>query len=546
MTINSNAIIATSIAALAIYNENVEPPIGVAKDAAFLISAYRDVIMPAVRTEAIKLGVPEKEVDALAPVMSLICDSSDMVSMVLKGTPMADIYKELTDNEIQHDDLLMNIKAMHITPHSSKGTFMTEPTADEPTAAVVSAIEIPASHSAAINAVLSGATGGKVNDINAIFRNNAVLESELAAAKGEITKLAMAATRVAIPTTGTTAGPTGPLTFNVVNKQASDIFKDGSGRRAAGLSFDVPTLEWKDAAGNVVEHPEVPTIDPNYDFDTTQILQFLTAMQLNMNTWLFGHTGTGKSTFVEQVAARIGWPVTRINLDSNLERADLVGQVTLVNEGGTTTTKFEEGILPRAMQRPGFFLMDEIDAGRPDILFVVQRALENKGLMLTEDGGRIVQPHPLFRFTATANTRGQGDEYGMYQGTKTMNASMIDRFTGFIEFKYMDAKREAALLRKICPALDPKRAQDFAQFAADVRTAFVKAEVYNTISPRGLFTMANTYCTFTGMAGAGGKPMPEDVALGMAMNMSVLNKVTNDTSQKFKEIASRIFKASTK
>ena len=109
-------------------------------------------------------------------------------------------------------------------------------------------------------------------------------------------------------------------------------------------------------------------------------MQFLTGLLFGMNQWLFGHTGSGKTTFAEQVCARIGWPVTRINLDSNLERADLVGHITLSESNGTTVSVYEEGILPRAMQRPGVLLMDEMDAGRPDILFVVQRALENKGL----------------------------------------------------------------------------------------------------------------------------------------------------------------------
>ena len=546
--LSSDTILSTSLAILAAYKDEVGAPIGVTVDEKFLKHIYTSTVVPSINEHCVNsLEMPADQVDALSPVMSLIAESTDAVKDIISGKSLDEILVALSLGSSKPDGDLYNlVHTSAIKPLITKeSAFMTEETTST-TEATPSAIEIPASHSAAINAVLSGATGGKINDINAIFRTNAQLEHELATTKSELTKMAMAATRAVVPTEGTTAGPTGPLTFKVVSKQAADLFKDGSGRRAAGLAFDVPTLEWFDDAGNAVTHPEVPDVDPNYDFDTAQVLQFLTGMNLSMNTWLFGHTGTGKSTFVEQVASRIGWPVTRINLDSNLERADLVGQVTLINDGGTTTTKFEEGILPRAMQRPGFFLMDEIDAGRPDILFVVQRALENKGLMLTEDGGRIVKPHPLFRFTATANTRGQGDEYGMYQGTKTMNASMIDRFTAFIEFGYMDVKRETALLRKVCPALDPKRAQDFSQFAADVRNAFTKGEVYSTISPRGLFTLAHTYCTFTGMTGAGGKPMPEDAALGMALRMSILNKVTNDTAQKFKEIASRIFKVASK
>jgi cobaltochelatase CobS len=161
--------------------------------------------------------------------------------------------------------------------------------------------------------------------------------------------------------------------------------------------------------------------------------------------------------------------------------------------------------------------MDEIDAGRPDILFVVQRALESKGLMLTEYNGRIINPHPLFRFTATANTRGQGDEYGMYSGTRTMNAAMVDRFTAFIEFEYMNPKEESALLQKMTPSLDPSMADKMCQFAKEVRSAFSKGEVYSTISPRGLSVFADSYMTFVCQG------TPNDAAFTLAMHLSILN-----------------------
>jgi len=177
----------------------------------------------------------------------------------------------------------------------------------------------------------------------------------------------------------------------------------------------------------------------------------------------------------------------------------------------------------------------EIDAGRPDILFSLQKALESKGLTLTEDNHRIINPHPLFRFAATANTRGQGDEYGMYAGTRAMNASMLDRFPSFIEFTYMTAAREAALLMALVPALAKDMADKMAQFATEVRNAFSKGEVYNTISPRGLSKLADCYATFTAYG------TPDNVAFQMAMSMTILNKVTNDTRQKFIELAQRTF-----
>src|SRR5690606_15658140 len=150
-----------------------------------------------------------------------------------------------------------------------------------------------------------------------------------------------------------------------------------------------------------------------------------------------------------------------------------------------TVTKFTEGTLPRAMQRPGFLLVDEIDAGRPDILFVLQRALEGNGLMLTEDNGRIIKPHPLFRFAATANTRGQGDESGVYSGVRAMNGAMLDRFPVFIEFDYIEADREAHLLTNKNPTLHKDIAGMMTQFAKEVRIAFKNGELFQPVTPRG-------------------------------------------------------------
>ena len=390
----------------------------------------------------------------------------------------------------------------------------------------------------AINSLLAAASKGKVNDIAAILHERDQLADTLGTTKSELAAALMKARAPHVPSTGKVTVAAGELTYEVVEVPAKSVFTSANGKSTKstkGLAFNIPTLVWKDASGNVVTHPEVPDVDENYDFDAVKLLQVLTGLTLGMNQWLFGHTGTGKTTFIEQVAARIGWPCLRINLDANLERADIVGHVALTEKGGTTITKFEEGILPHAMQRPGFLIMDEIDAGRPDILFCVQKALESKGLTLTEDNYRLVTPHPLFRFAATANTRGQGDEYGMYQGTRTMNASLIDRFSSFIEFGYMKPDRESALLIKLVPALAKDVADKMSQFAAEVRSAFSKGEVYNTVSPRGLSKLAECYATFTGLGTS------DDQAFQLAMDMTILNKVTNDTRQKFVELAARTF-----
>lgn len=415
---------------------------------------------------------------------------------------------------------------------------MTATTSTSASVAPIDKTVIESAFAMGINSLLTAGTKGKFTDINEVLEILANSTADAANLKAEVIKLATAASRPVVPKTGTdaTVASMGPLTYEVVNIAANEIFKDSAGNKPKNLTIEIPTLVWKNAAGDVVQHPECPVIDNNYLFNLPQVFQYLIALTSGMNTWAFGHTGTGKSTFIEQVAARIGWPVSRINLDSNLERADLVGHTTLKQDAGATVTQFEEGLLPRAMQRPGIFLMDEIDAGRPDILFVVQRALENKGLMLTEDGGRLVQPHPLFRFAATANTRGQGDEYGMYAGTRAMNASLIDRFTAFIEFDYMTPENESKLMQSLTPGLDPARANQIAQYAKEVRVAFTKGDVGNTISPRGLSVMAHCFTTFKGHG------MKDDVALTLAMEMTILNKVPSDSKQKFTEISTRVFK----
>ena len=204
-----------------------------------------------------------------------------------------------------------------------------------------------------INAMLSSATKGEIKDINEYIKDHVSTKEQLAKVKRELSE-AIAKARLTISSpVGTTPTALGELTFEIVEKDIAPMFttidpRAGTKRELKNLP-KFPTLVWKDSAGNVVQHPNTPQADSDYLFDPINTMQFLTGLLFGMNQWLFGHTGSGKTTFAEQVCARIGWPVTRINLDSNLERADLVGQVQLVNSSGATTTHFEEGILPKAM-----------------------------------------------------------------------------------------------------------------------------------------------------------------------------------------------------
>ena len=483
-----------------------------------------------------KCGYTQQDIDEAAAVIAITLSSTeDCVNKVSQpGFTLADITLDDT-----HDPALTAAIAELLVPETTASTTTPFTTTEEESTTMTTAtssIAIDATAASGLNAMLKLSTGGKIDDINKLIAERDQAIEVAALAKADAAKAIAAASRPVVPSTGTCASGIGELTYEVVKAKCCDIIIPSNGVKVSKMSFEIDTLVWKDSTGAIVQHPEVPNVDANYEFDMTQVVKFMTCVNSNQNAWLFGHTGTGKSTFVEQVAARTGFPVSRLNLDSNLERADLVGHTSLVQEAGATVTKFEEGIMPRAMQRPGYILMDEIDGGRPEILFVVQRALEHKGLLLTEDGGRLVTPHPLFRFVATANTRGQGDEYGMYSGTRVMNASMLDRFTAFLEFKYMAPNVESNLLTKRCPMLPKPQADAFANYAKEIRTAFEKAEVYNTISPRGLTAVADFYCTFTDMY-----KMKEDTALQLAIDMAIMSKVTNDTRLKFAEIAKRVF-----
>ena len=228
-------------------------------------------------------------------------------------------------------------------------------------------------------------------------------------------------------------------------------------------------------------------------------------------------------------------PVFRVNLDSALERADLVGNITLANDGGTTVSKFEEGVLPRVMTQPCALILDEFDAGRADLLFVIQRASEGKGLMLTEDGGRIVTPHPLFRFCATANSRGQGDEHGIYAGVRPINGALLDRFPVFIEVDYLTEKEEGTVLKKNYPEVADETRTHLVQFAQSMRKAFTTGEITVPCSPRGLQSICEMIPFFDNILPTNAK------AIEMAIETAIIDRAPVDNRQRIIEIADKHF-----
>lgn len=252
------------------------------------------------------------------------------------------------------------------------------------------------------------------------------------------------------------------------------------------LSMDVPVWEWDGT------HPDVPAIDEHYIFREDLLVKTLYAIMTNQRMYLQGHTGAGKTTLVEQVAAHLNWPFTRINFDSEITRMDLIGRDTL--QDGKSV--FVDGMLPRAMSGPYICVFDELDFCRPDVSYVMQAALEGNGLNITEDGGRIVHPHPNFRMFGTGNTVGQGDEHGMYQGARPQSLAFLDRFTIWAKVEYLKEKDRKDLLKRHFPVLSEEEATVITKYSTEHLDAFEKAKVLQPISPRGMLAIARALIFF--------------------------------------------------
>ena len=239
--------------------------------------------------------------------------------------------------------------------------------------------------------------------------------------------------------------------------------------------LEVPTFEWS------FTHPDVPAIDENYQFREDLVDMLAYAYGVNARVYFWGHTGTGKSSLVDQVAARLGYPVVRVNFDGEISRMDLIGREVLVQEGGTTVSKFVDGIIPRAMQRPCILLLDEIDFVRTEVSYVLQRLLETDGeLVITEDGGRRVKADPMFRIVATGNTQGRGNETGHYPGARSQSAAFLDRFTVWGEVKYLMQPQIEAMTGN----------KTIAAYYLEHTLAFLDGQIDVPLSPRGLMSWA--------------------------------------------------------
>nr|WP_325358683.1 cobaltochelatase subunit CobS [Acidisoma sp.] len=239
----------------------------------------------------------------------------------------------------------------------------------------------------------------------------------------------------------------------------------------------------------------VPDIDPTYKFDRDTTLAILAGFAYNRRVMVQGYHGTGKSTHIEQVAARLNWPCIRINLDSHISRIDLIGKDAIVLREGQQVTEFREGILPWALQHPCALVFDEYDAGRPDVMFVIQRVLEVAGRLTLLDQNRVIHPHPAFRLFSTANTVGLGDTTGLYHGTQQINQGQMDRWSIVASLNYLPHAQETAIVLaklEVDPNDGPARRQIESMVAlADLtRAGFIAGDISTVMSPRTVITWA--------------------------------------------------------
>jgi cobaltochelatase CobS len=238
----------------------------------------------------------------------------------------------------------------------------------------------------------------------------------------------------------------------------------------------------------------VPEIDAVYRFNPDVTLAILAGFMRDRRVMVQGLHGTGKSTHIEQVAARLNWPCVRLNLDGHISRLDLVGKDAVVLREGQQVTEFQEGIVPWALQRPVALIFDEYDAGRPDVMFVIQRILEQGGKFTLMDQNRVLHPHPYFRLFATANTVGLGNLNGLYHGAQRLNHAQIDRWNIVASLDYLPAEEEIAIVQARVPSMQSEAGHDRVRAMVAVadltRKGFAAGDLSTLMSPRTVITWA--------------------------------------------------------
>ena len=244
----------------------------------------------------------------------------------------------------------------------------------------------------------------------------------------------------------------------------------------------------------------VPKLDPDYKFDKDTTLAILAGFSFNKRVLIQGYHGTGKSTHIEQVAARLNWPCVRVNLDSHISRIDLIGKDAIVLKDGKQITEFKEGILPWSIQNPVALVFDEYDAGRPDVMFVIQRILESEGNFTLLDKNKVLQQHDLFRIFATTNTVGLGDTTGLYHGTQQINQGQMDRWHILSTLNYLDVNQELkVVLSKVGDMKTTKHQEvirNMIKLENLTRNGFANGDISILMSPRTVISWAQNYKIF--------------------------------------------------
>lgn len=307
--------------------------------------------------------------------------------------------------------------------------------------------------------------------------------------------------------------PSGKMVF----KKAAEVFPHAKLK----VDFEIPVWQWDG------EHPNVPQVDSRYIFREKELARVLYAIITDQRAYLHGHTGTGKTTLIEQVAARLGYPVHRLNMDSEVSRMDLIGRDVLnTNDEGVQVSKFTDGTLARALSEPCFLIVDEIDFVRPDVAYVMQAALEGDGLRIMEDGDRYVRKHPNMRIFATGNTVGQGDEHGMYQGARPQSIALLDRFTVWVKVDYLTEQQRSDLVKRHFPMLTDEVHNTICQYTKEHLAAFKQKDILQPISPRSMLAIAQAA-----------------VVLGdvhEALEMSVFDKASEDEAITLRGLVQRV------
>ena len=292
-------------------------------------------------------------------------------------------------------------------------------------------------------------------------------------------------------------------------------------REAFGIDIDMKVPAFSEA------DERVPDLDTAYVFDPDTTLAIVAGFAFNRRVMVQGYHGTGKSTHIEQVAARLNWPCIRINLDAHISRIDLIGRDAIVLRDGLQVTEFREGLLPWALQHPVALVFDEYDAGRPDVMFVIQRVLETEGKLTLLDQNRVIRPNPWFRLFSTANTVGLGDTSGLYHGTQAINQGQMDRWSIVVGLNYLPEETENAIVRAKAPDTDEKMVAAMVKVADLTRQGFINGDISTVMSPRTVITWAQNTQIFKDP--------------GFAFRLSFLNKCDETERMLVAEYYQRVF-----